>query len=84
MITRYPDLRRGASFLEFAYGKMIPVGFRVPAGGRPGDEYGPYPVLVKQADCSQEKGDDNDIRMMFSHAEVASWYFHNNHILTFS
>ncbi|KZV62879.1 hypothetical protein PENSPDRAFT_692119 [Peniophora sp. CONT] len=69
LVSRFPGLRRGASFLEFAYGKMVPVGFRVPAGGRPGDEYGPHPVLLKQADLSQRKNNNNDINMMFAHAE---------------
>ncbi|KZV59399.1 hypothetical protein PENSPDRAFT_723076 [Peniophora sp. CONT] len=70
LVSRFPGLRRGASFLEFVYGKMVPVGFRVAARGYPGDEYGPHPVLLKQADQSQKNNNNDNIHMIFAHAEV--------------
>ena len=33
---------RGNSFEQFAYGKMVPKGARMPRGGEAGDDYGPY------------------------------------------
>ncbi|VDB89344.1 unnamed protein product [Peniophora sp. CBMAI 1063] len=75
LVCRFPGLRRGTSFLEFAYGKMIPVGFRVPGGGRPGDEYGPHPIMVNQADRSEKAGDHDDVDMMFAHAEDIEMVF---------
>lgn len=75
LISQYPDLRRGASFLEFAYGKMIPVSFRVPQGGRPGEDYAPSKVLIMDAERSQNshggEGDNDDIRLMYGHAVVS-------------
>ncbi|VDB94101.1 unnamed protein product [Peniophora sp. CBMAI 1063] len=69
LISRYPGLQRGTSFLEFAFGKMIPVGFRVPMGAHPGEDYVPYKILIKAAERSKELQDNEDIRLMFGHAK---------------
>ena len=41
-VTQNKGVKRGGSFEQFAYGKMVPVGARVPQGGAPGDTYAPY------------------------------------------
>ena len=42
LVTKNKGVRRGGTFQQFAYGKMVPVGARVPQGGAPGDGYAPY------------------------------------------
>ncbi|VDC05136.1 unnamed protein product [Peniophora sp. CBMAI 1063] len=75
LMSQHPNLQRGASFLEFAFGKMVPIGFRVPMGGRPGEDYAPYKVLIDAADKSQEHNDNEDVRLMFGHAKDSERLF---------
>ena len=42
IVTQNKGVKRGGQFQQFAYGKMVPVGARIPQGGAPGDGYGPY------------------------------------------
>ncbi|KAJ3964310.1 hypothetical protein EV361DRAFT_956071 [Lentinula raphanica] len=43
--TGVQSVRRGGQFQTFAGGKMVPVGSRIPSGGRPGDSYTSYSGL---------------------------------------
>ena len=42
LVTKNKGVRRGGTFQQFAYGKMVPVGARVSQGDAPGDGYAPY------------------------------------------
>ncbi|KAJ3826637.1 hypothetical protein F5880DRAFT_1504509 [Lentinula raphanica] len=43
--TGVQPVKRGAQFQSFAGGKMVPLGSRLPSGGRPGDAYTSYSGL---------------------------------------
>ena len=46
---------RGHSFEQFAYGKMVPKGARMPQGGETGDDYGPYAHMKATWGCRAVK-----------------------------
>ena len=50
---------------NFAYGKMIPQGNQMPAGGRPGDTYAFY--FDEQADTPDV---EKKLQTLFDHAKV--------------
>lgn len=49
LVTKNKGVRRGGSFQQFAYGKMVPVGARVPQGGAVGDGYAPYAHMTSDS-----------------------------------
>jgi hypothetical protein len=55
-------IKRGSQFRRFEWGKMHPVGSRMPAGGKPGDTYTGY--------AGMEVTDISHIRLLFAHAAV--------------
>ncbi|KAJ3757489.1 hypothetical protein EV360DRAFT_26931, partial [Lentinula raphanica] len=52
--TGVQAVKRGGQFQTFSSGKMIPIGSRIPSGGRPGDSYTSYSGL----DASTQSGLD--------------------------
>ncbi|KAH7907473.1 hypothetical protein BJ138DRAFT_1116676 [Hygrophoropsis aurantiaca] len=59
-VANSPRVTRGEKFEQWAYGNMVPVGSRLPQGGRLADCYTTYPCLA---------GDnEEDINMLFQHA----------------
>jgi hypothetical protein len=61
-ISTAKTVKRGGSHASWQYGSMVPVGSRIPQGGKPGDAYASY------ASMSADSIDDVDV--MFNHAEV--------------
>ena len=54
---------RGKAFRQYAYGKMVPMGARMPQGGATGDDYAPYVHM----DASSLEG----IRAVLAHGRVS-------------
>lgn len=63
-LKRLMKLSRGKRFNQWQHGEMRAIGSRLPAGGRLGDGYGPYPGVIVTSTA--------DIETLFSHASVSS------------
>jgi len=68
VVSSCPSVKRGNTHQSWAYGSMVPMGARLPQGGRPGDCYASYPYMS----ASEVK----DIDLMFNHAEVTFFSSH--------
>lgn len=65
LVTRNRGVKRGGKFQQFAYGKMVPIGARLPQGGAPGDGYAAYAYM---------KADSVDaIRALMAHGRVSTF-----------
>lgn len=64
--VRGKGLVRGKAKEQFAYGRMIPRGRRVPSGGRRGDTWSYYPHT--NVELEDMKG---SIEMMYGHAKAS-------------
>ena len=60
---------RGNTFKQFGYGKMVPIGARMPRGGAAGDDYAPYAHM--KSDSAEA------ISAILAHGRVS----HNYHIV---
>lgn len=66
-VASAPSVHRGGSHESWRLGVMVPIGSRIPQGGRPGDAYASYGYM------SAETPEQIDI--LFDQAEVADFYF---------
>lgn len=73
--VRGNGLVRGSTKEQFAYGKMIPRGKRLPAGGARGDTYRYYED--QQADNTADSAER--LQVLFNHAHVSSNYNLSKH-----
>ena len=71
-------LARSSAMEQFAYGKMIPRGKRLPAGGRPGDTFAFYEdVDADNADTESKLG------ILYGHATVRFIFGINMYLTVF-
>ncbi|KAJ3771967.1 hypothetical protein FB446DRAFT_789143 [Lentinula raphanica] len=61
--TGVQAVKRGGQFQTFSSGKMVPVGSRLPSGGRPGDSYTSYSGL--------EASTQNGLDILFNQAATS-------------
>ncbi|KAJ3831235.1 hypothetical protein F5878DRAFT_667770 [Lentinula raphanica] len=61
--TGVQAVKRGGQFQTFSSGKMVPVGSRIPSGGRPGDSYTSYSGL--------EASTQNGLDILFNQAATS-------------